>query len=120
MISFSKTITGVAAATLLGAAFIIQAQAAEPIVGKWKRSNGTIIKYSGSGSTFCGRVMNKKYAGKSIGCVSGKGKKYKGKVKKLDEGKTYAGKATVTGNELYLQGCALFGTICKGETLIRQ
>ena len=94
------------------------AQAAEPIVGKWKRPNGTVISYAGSGP-YCGTVLNGTYKGKSIGCMNGKGGSYKGKVNKLDEGKTYSGKASVSGNSMKLSGCVLGGVICKSETLTR-
>ncbi len=93
---------------------------ADPIEGTWKRPNGTLIKYSGSGSRYCGTVLTGDYAGKSIGCMNGTGGSYKGKVNKLDEGKTYNGKASVTGNNLKLSGCVLGGVICKTETLARQ
>jgi uncharacterized protein (DUF2147 family) len=96
------------------------AYAAEPIEGTWKRSNGTLIQYSGSGGKFCGTVLNNEYKGKSIGCMSGTGADYKGTVNKLDEGKTYSGKAHVEGGSMKLSGCALGGLICKGETLARQ
>lgn len=94
--------------------------AAEPIVGTWKRSTGTLIKYSGSGGKYCGRVMNGKYKGQSIGCMKGSGGKYKGTVNKLDEGKTYSGKASVRGNRLKLAGCVAGGLICSSDTLTRQ
>lgn len=95
--------------------------AAEPIVGNWKRTNGTILKYSSSGGTkYCGRVMTGEYKGKSIGCMSGTGGKYKGEVIKLDEGKTYTGKASATGSTMSLSGCVLGGMICKAEKLTRQ
>lgn len=45
---------------------------------------------------------------------------YKGEVKKLDEGKTYTGKASVKGNTLSLSGCVMGGLICKSESLTRQ
>ena len=94
---------------------------AEPIEGTWKRSNGTLIKYAPAGSgEFCGTILNNEYQGKSIGCMSGSGADYKGKVNKLDEGKTYTGKAHVSGNTLKLSGCALAGLICKSENLARQ
>lgn len=109
-----------ASIALLSVALSTPAFSAEPIVGSWKRSNGTIIKYSGSGSNYCGRVMNGSYKGKSIGCLRGKGASYRGKVNKLDEGKTYTGKANVSGNKMTLSGCILGGAICKSETLTRQ
>lgn len=95
------------------------ALAAEPIEGTWKRSNGTLIRYAGSGGQFCGTVMTGEYKGKSIGCMSGSGSKYKGKVNKLDEGKTYSGSATVNGNSMKLSGCVAM-VLCKTETLARQ
>lgn len=97
------------------------ALAAEPIEGTWKRPNGTLIKYAPSGGgKFCGTVLTGEYKGKSIGCMSGKGNDYKGEVNKLDEGKTYSGKATVSGNTLALAGCVFGGMICKSENLTRQ
>jgi uncharacterized protein (DUF2147 family) len=98
-----------------------QAAAEEPIVGSWKRPNGTIIKYDSCGAdTYCGTVMTGEYKGKSIGSMSGTGGSYKGKVNKLDEGKTYSGKASVKGNTLSLAGCVMGGLICKSESLTRQ
>ena len=106
----------------LGASLVLAgaAVAAEPIEGTWKRSSGTLIKYAGSGGKFCGTVLTGEYKGKSIGCMSGSGASYKGEVNKLDEGKTYKGKATVNGNKMTLAGCVLGGLICKDETLTRQ
>jgi uncharacterized protein (DUF2147 family) len=96
------------------------ALAAEPIEGTWKRPNGTLIKYAGSGGKFCGTVLTGEYKGKSIGCMEGAGASYTGSVNKLDEGKTYKGKATVSGNTLGLAGCVMGGLICKTENLVRQ
>ena len=73
---------------------------------------------SSDASNYYGLVL--KYKGKSIGCLSGKGGTYKGKVNKLDEGKTYMGKASVSGNTLKLAGCVFGGLICKSENLKRQ
>lgn len=112
--------TKMLSATVLAVMLAAPATAAEPIEGTWKRSNGTLIKYAASGGQFCGTVLNKEYKGKSIGCMSGGGADYKGKVNKLDEGKTYTGKAHVSGNTLKLSGCALGGLICKSENLARQ
>ncbi|MBO6719187.1 MAG: DUF2147 domain-containing protein [Rhizobiaceae bacterium] len=103
-----------------GIAFTGTAIAAEPIVGTWKRPNGTLIRYAASGGQFCGTVLTGEYKNQSIGCMSGSGANYEGKVNKLDEGRTYRGKATVNGNTLLLEGCALGGLICKGENLTRQ
>lgn len=94
--------------------------AAEPIEGTWKRPNGTLIRYAANGGQFCGTVLTGEYKGQSIGCMAGSGANYKGKVNKLDEGKTYNGKANISGNTLSLAGCVLGGIICKSENLTRQ
>ncbi|GIL02830.1 MAG: hypothetical protein BroJett030_27290 [Alphaproteobacteria bacterium] len=92
---------------------------AEPIEGVWKRpSTGTLVRYAKAGGEFCGTVLDGSHKGKSIGCMSGSNGAYKGKVIALDEGKTYTGKAQVTGNVMKLQGC-VFG-FCKGEDWQRQ
>ena len=112
-----RTITLAVGATVLFAS----AALADPIEGTWKRSNGTLIKYAASGGgQYCGTVMTGEYKGQSIGCMSGKDGSYKGKVNKLDEGKTYSGKASVSGNTLSLSGCVLGGIICQSESLARQ
>lgn len=97
------------------------ALAAEPIIGTWKRANGTLIEYKNCGSAdYCGTVLNNEYKGKPIGKMSGKDGSYTGTVNKLDEGKTYSGKASVSGNTLSLAGCVMGGLICKTEKLTRQ
>lgn len=112
-----RNMLAAAAASLIlaGPAF-----AAQPIEGSWKRSNGTVIRYAATGGNqFCGTVMTGEYKGQSIGCMSGSGNSYKGKVNKLDEGKTYSGSATVNGNSMKLSGCVAM-VLCKTETLTRQ
>jgi uncharacterized protein (DUF2147 family) len=61
----------IALAALATAAMTASSFAAEPIVGTWKRPNGTVIKYAGSGP-FCGTVQTGEYKGKSIGCMNGR------------------------------------------------
>jgi uncharacterized protein (DUF2147 family) len=93
---------------------------ADPIEGTWKRPNGTLIRYAASGGQYCGTVLTGEYKNKSIGCMKGSSGSYTGSVNKLDEGKTYRGKARVSGNTLALSGCVLGGMICKSEDLTRQ
>lgn len=112
-----KLILGLSIAT----AFAASAFAAEPIEGKWKRPNGTIVSYAACGaSKFCGTVQTGEYKGQSFSTMSGENGAYKGEVRKLDEGKTYSGKASVKGNTLSLSGCVMGGLICKSESLTRQ
>lgn len=106
----------------LAAAFLITASgavAADPIEGKWLRpSTGTLVEYKQEDDQFCGTVLSGEYQGQSIGCLQASGSGYRGKVIALDENKTYAGKATVSGDVLQLKGCvAIF---CKGEDWQRQ
>ena len=109
-------------AMALGAGLMLTgaAVAAEPIEGTWKRPNGTLIRYAATGGEFCGTVLTGEYEGQSIGCMKGSGAEYNGSVNKLDEGKTYKGKATVNGNMMGLAGCVMGGLICKTEDLTRQ
>lgn len=105
-----------AAATLL---FSASAAAAEPIEGTWLRpSTGTLVEYAPQGGEYCGTVLSGEYEGRSIGCLSGSGANYEGEVIALDEGKTYKGKATVSGDVMSLKGCVLL--FCKGEDWQRQ
>ncbi len=116
-----KSVSVALLTSALLSASVVSSFAAEPIVGTWKRANGTLIKYSSAGGTkYCGKVLTGEYKNKSIGCMSGTGGSYVGEVKKLDEGKTYTGKAKVRGNTLKLAGCVLAGVICKSENLKRQ
>jgi len=109
---------------VLASGFLIagtQLASAEPIEGTWKRTNGTLLKYSSAGGNkFCGTVLSGEYKGQSIGCLSGSDGSYKGTVNKLDEGKEYTGKGSVSGNTFTLSGCVAGGLLCKSEKLKRQ
>lgn len=108
-------------AAIMVAGISTPAFAAEPIVGTWKRSNGTVIEYKSCGAAkFCGTVMTGEFKGQSIGEMKGSGTHYDGMVNKLDEGKTYKGRAEVSGSSMKLAGCVLGGLICKNETLTKQ
>jgi len=90
------------------------ALSAEAIEGTWLRpSTGTLVKFAPCGSAYCGTVLNGSYKGKSIGKLSGSGGNYKGKITDLAAGKTYTGKAKVSGNTMDLKGCVL--AFCRGE-----
>lgn len=106
------------------AAFVASgaAYAAEPIEGKWLRpSTGTLVQFKNcGGNSYCGTVLTGEHKGKSIGKLSGSGGSYQGKVIAVDEGKTYTGKASVSGSTMKLSGCVMGGLICKGEDWKRQ
>jgi len=106
----------------LAACVIVSAPAfaAEPIVGMWKRGNGTLIEFAPCSAGFCGTVRSGEYNGQAIGTMAGAGGDYQGTVNVLDEGKTYKGKASVNGNTMKMSGCVMGGLICRGEDLARQ
>jgi uncharacterized protein (DUF2147 family) len=113
-----KLRTAMLAATILvsGSASAL----ADPIEGTWLRpSTGTLVRYEKAGDQYCGTVMTGEHEGKSIGCMQNAGSEYKGNVIAVDEGKTYTGKATITGDTMKLYGCVL-GILCKGEDWQRQ
>jgi uncharacterized protein (DUF2147 family) len=94
---------------------------ADPIEGDWKRPTGTIIKFSSCGDGFCAVVQTGKNAGKSAGRLSPNGTGYyKGSLTDIDAGKTYTGKASLTGSTLRVSGCVLGGLFCKSENWARQ
>ena len=111
-----RILLAIAAATLVATPAL-----AEPIVGTWLRpSTSTIVSFAPCGGGFCGTVQNGEFKGQSIGTLSGSGKNYRGKITDLAEGKTYTGKARVTGNTMKLEGCVAGGLICRGEDWQRQ
>jgi uncharacterized protein (DUF2147 family) len=111
--------TGLLCAAVIAAG--ASAALADPIEGMWLRQNGTLIEYASTGGeNYCGTVMSGDYQGQSIGCMAGADGAYAGKVNKLDEGKTYNGKASISGDVLSLSGCIAGGLLCKTEKLQRQ
>ena len=100
--------------TMAGAALTTTgAEAAQPLAGTWRLSDGRTIRFTGGGTRLCGTAVGGKFSGKSIGCLTGKGANYRGKITDLSAGKTYTGKARVSGNTLKLSGCVLGGLICR-------
>ena len=106
---------GAAASVATGAA-----QAADPIVGKWKRPNGIIVAFSPCGGGFCASPVTGPNAGKSAGKLSATGDgRYKGTLTDLESGKTYTGKGSINGNTLSISGCVL-AVLCKSESWVRK
>jgi uncharacterized protein (DUF2147 family) len=127
--------------SLLGFASLAVALSASPsaraddITGTWLSQSGeTRVRISPCGGQFCGTIVwvskpgndvNNPDAGKrgrplvgvqmitmkSVGAAS-----YSGHLYNYQDGKTYAGKATVTGAGLALSGCVLGGLICRTQT----
>ena len=133
-----------AALVLTGAG---SALAADP-VGTWLTQTGTSrIRIADCGGALCGTIVwlkepndpdtgkpktdknnsdaakrNRPLIGVQIvlGMKPAGADKWTGQVYNAEDGKTYSGNLTFTGgNSLQLQGCALGGLVCKGQTWTR-
>jgi uncharacterized protein (DUF2147 family) len=111
------------AATVLLAG-TVGALAASPY-GTWVRpSTGTKVSFYDCGGKLCAKIVGvsdpakKGTVGKVI--MSGAAKvgegKWEGDLLNTDNGNTYSGYVTLSGGGLKLQGCALGGLVCSGET----
>ena len=133
-----------AAAAILVLAGAESARAADPL-GNWlTQTGGSRIRIADCGGALCGTIVwlkeptdpdtgkpktdkNNSDASKRnrplIGVQimlgmkpAGQGK-WAGQVYNAEDGKTYSGNLTFTGGDsLQLQGCALGGLVCKGQT----
>ncbi|MFT4098532.1 MAG: DUF2147 domain-containing protein [Rhodoblastus sp.] len=109
-------------------AFAAPAAAAD-IVGTWMRSNGeSRIRMAPCGGAVCGSISWLKTPGKGDAKVGqqvffdmkpdGSGG-WAGSAFNPEDGKTYAGKATVSGSNMTTKGCVLGGMICKSVSWTR-
>ncbi len=105
------------------------AWAADELVGSWQRSDGTSrIRMAPCGGGVCGSVSWLKDPVNSASKVGqqiffgmkpdGAGT-WSGNALNPEDGKTYSGKATVSGSSLTTQGCALGGLICRSVSWTR-
>jgi uncharacterized protein (DUF2147 family) len=133
-----------AAVALFALAGSQSALAADPI-GTWLTQNGASrIRLADCGGAVCGTIVwlkepndpdtgkpkldkNNSDASKRgrpligvqivLGMKAAGADKYSGQVYNAEDGKTYSGNLTYSGgNSLQLQGCALGGLVCKGQT----
>lgn len=109
-------------------AFVSLAQtpafAADPY-GTWVRpSTGTQVNFYACGSNLCAKIVGVKDQAKknTVGTVimsgakkTGEGK-WQGSLLNTENGNTYSGYVTLSGSGLKLEGCALGGLACSGET----
>lgn len=122
--------------TILAAAFALAATAAaaDPIEGLWQTQpdEGSFahVQISKCGGAYCGTITRtfkgkSEYKSPNIGMQIVKnmapqgGGKYKGKVLRPADGKTYNGKAEVSGDRMKLAGCVAGGLICKSQSWAR-
>jgi uncharacterized protein (DUF2147 family) len=96
--------------TLALSALMVGAAFADPIEGNWKTKVGDTAAIAGCGGAFCITLKTGEYAGRMIGKMTASGGgNYEGEITKPDSGKTYTGKAALSGNSLKLSGCVLAG-----------
>lgn len=120
-----------AAAALVLAAGAAQA---DPIEGLWQTQpdEGAFahVTVAPCGSAFCGTIT-RTFKGQSEYDSPNKGKQlmidmvpngsggYEGKVWRPSNNKIYAGKASVSGNQMSLSGCVAGGLLCKSQTWVK-
>lgn len=121
-----RKLATVAAALVLSAT----ALAADPIEGLWQTQpdDGAYahVRIAPCGAKFCGTIVRTFNAsgeyqspniGKRIvrGFVPVGGGNYEGSVFRPSNGKTYIGKAAVSGNKMKLRGCVAGGLFCSKQ-----
>ena len=113
---------------ILAAPFFAAPAAASDIVGVWLRDNGeSKIRMAPCGGGVCGHISWMKTPGKNGGHVGQKvfydmkpdGDGWKGTAFNPEDGKTYTGKATISGQTMTTKGCVLGGLICKSASWTR-
>ena len=78
---------------------------ADKIVGNWTvTETGAGARISKCGSAFCAKLTTGKFAGKTIGRLTGGNGNYAGKLTDPRDGKTFRGKAWFSGKNLKLRG----------------
>jgi len=92
--------------------------AAEPIEGNWKTASGETARIAPCAQGFCITLTTGKFANRQIGHMKGGGGLYNGQITDPKDDKTYDGSATVTGNNLKLQGCVM-KVFCKTQIWVR-
>lgn len=110
-------------------AFALALLTASPVLagsanGMWLRNNGAHVSAFDCGGGLGLKVIKSPEpgkAGKTIMCGAKKSgdNKWKGNLLNLDDGQTYSGTVTLSGNNLTLSGCVLGGLICKNDTWSR-
>lgn len=120
MLSLARILPALVLVSIAGPAF-----AAEPL-GTFKRpSTGTEVEFYDCGGKLCAKIVKVTDAAKQkeVGTVimGGAAKDgdavWKGDLLNTEDGKTYSGIVTlVDGDHVKLEGCGLWGMVCKGET----
>jgi len=94
--------------------------AADPIEGRWQTEDGPVAAIAACGDSFC-ITGTGKHAGRQAGRMTANGDgTYAGTIIRPRDGKTYSGKAVLSGNSLKVSGCILGGLICESQTWHRK
>jgi uncharacterized protein (DUF2147 family) len=103
------------------------AMAAE-IVGTWQRDSGeSRVRFTPCGAGFCGVVTwlkdpataSSKVGQRVFYDMKPDGEGWTGNAFNPEDGKTYTGKATVSGGSMTTKGCVFGGLICKSVSWSR-
>lgn len=123
MLSFIRLLPALGLLAIAGPTF-----AAEPF-GTFKRpSTGTEVEFYDCGGKLCAKIVKVTDATKqsTVGTVimGGAAKDgdaiWKGDLLNTEDGKTYSGVVTlVDDSHVTLEGCGLWGLVCKGETWVK-
>jgi uncharacterized protein (DUF2147 family) len=123
---FRKSLMGVAAAGL-GAVLALPA-AAQDATGTWLRDNGqSRIRIAPCGAALCGNVVWVRDASSpsKVGqrvffdMKPAGSNQWNGSAFNPEDGKTYSGKMTLSGNTLTTSGCVLGGLVCRSVSWSR-
>ncbi len=104
------------------------ARAAEGAVGTWLRDSGSSrVAIAPCGAALCGRVVwlrdkdGPSHVGEQIffDMKPAGASSWTGRAFNPEDGKTYSGKMTLSGDELVTSGCVLGGLICKSSSWSR-
>lgn len=99
---------------------LANAALADSIEGNWKTKSGETAAIAGCGGGFCITLKTGDYTGRHVGNMSPIGDgQYDGSITKPSSGKTYSGKASLSGNALKLKGSVFGGLICEIQTWSR-
>ena len=111
---------GVGKAVLVGLAMLgASAAAADPIVGEWRTLDGTLADIGMCGGEVCIVLKTGDWPGRKIGTLKASVPgRYSGSITDPRDGRTYSGRATLSGDTLKLTGCAL-KIFCQTETWSR-
>ncbi len=103
-------------ATAAIAIILAGAALADPIEGKWQTEDGPVAAIAACGAAFCITGTGKD-AGKKAGEMKANGDgTYAGTITRPKNGKTYSGKAVLSGDALKVSGCVLGGLFCESQT----